>query len=258
MIVVPNGSECVEEVAEPAKSRLPWPWIAGGGVAMVLLLVGLGLWLVAGINKQPEPSGPPQVAAGLMKPATPAISEPKKAVDTKPKPSPGKPTNPETPRDPAIPVEPEPAANYEIDMVTFIKAFAEGKADQYKGFLVRGGGAFSSCGTEGDGAFATVRVCGKRPDGTFYPIAETPGGKNNFDTFKDRLFGVKLVWLTIPPGYKDKGSFIFSPDGPLKLCQRFQARFHGEYVEATISQKGQPAREDKLPVLVWEAEGSTK
>jgi hypothetical protein len=141
----------------------------------------------------------------------------------------------------------------EIDTVTFIRAFAEGKADTYKGFLVRGGGAApQATSTEGGGGSASVLVCGKRPDGTFYAITKMPDGNFNFEAFKDRLFAIKLVWLKtrMPKGYESDGmGFILHV--PV-LAERFQARFQGEYAEVTISQSGQASRKEKVPVLIWE------
>ena len=131
----------------------------------------------------------------------------------------------------------------DTDMVAFIKAFAEGKADTYKGFLVRGGGAALEQNTEkGKGGKASVLVCGKRPNGTFYAITKLKDGTFNFDANKDRLFAVQLVWLEtkMPKGY-ESGKAKFALDMP-ELAERFQARFGGEYEEVTIKQSGQKGR----------------
>ena len=143
----------------------------------------------------------------------------------------------------------------EIDAVTFMKAFEEGKADGYKGFLVHAGGATSEGGTEkGKGGHATVLIAGKRPNGVFYPIARTSETEYsfNFDGWKDKLFHVLLLFEEghLPQGY-ESGSVLFSFD-MRKLCADFRARFWGTYSEVTLSQSGQEERKVRVPVLVWE------
>ena len=145
----------------------------------------------------------------------------------------------------------------QVDMVTFIKAFAKGEADKYKGFVVRGGGGAAGGNTQkGKGGHSHVFVCGKRPDGSFYRIVKTSSGNYNFDGSKDRLFAVLLLWLedNMPEGC-ESGSvkFVFKM---MELCQSFQARFYGTYSELTLSQSGQKARKERGPVLVWEGAGA--
>jgi len=84
LVVVPDQSEA-EELSDPAASRLLWPWLAGSG-AVLVLLVGLGIWLTTGTKKQPDPSGSPQVAAGPRNASNPLISEkePEKAAEKEP------------------------------------------------------------------------------------------------------------------------------------------------------------------------------
>ena len=143
-----------------------------------------------------------------------------------------------------------------VGAVTFFKAYAAGRADRYKGCLVRLGGAVTeSSETQGKGGHACVLVCGRRPDGTFYRITKAGEGKYNTDFSVDRVFGVQLVWTVGGiQGYRSRGTALFDMR---KLCDRWQirGRFHGKYTEVTVTQSNQPGHKERIPVLVWEAVG---
>jgi phage FluMu protein Com len=67
VVEVPMQSEVEEERSEPAAPRLIWPWLAGG-IAVMVLLGALGIWLVTGLNRRTSPSDSPQVVADQKKP----------------------------------------------------------------------------------------------------------------------------------------------------------------------------------------------
>jgi len=149
----------------------------------------------------------------------------------------------------------------EVDAVTFIKAIAENRADRYKGFLVHAGGAVMTHGTmnsntEDEVGSSGVLIGGKRPDGSFYRIVRISEDTYDFDSLKDRLFFVHLLWMKdrMPQGY-ELHSMAFLRDGK-KLCEDFHARFLGTYSEATVSQSGQTEHKERVPDLVWEADPS--
>ncbi len=91
---VPMQADVEEESPAPTASRLLWLWVGGG--AVFVLLIGLGIWLISGGKKQPEPSGPTQVAAGPTNPSNPVAPAPKKGSE-KTSTNPEKPTEPENP-----------------------------------------------------------------------------------------------------------------------------------------------------------------
>jgi hypothetical protein len=149
----------------------------------------------------------------------------------------------------------------EVDAVTFMKALAENRVDTYKGFLVHAGGAMLTHGTmnsntEDEVGFSGVLIGGKRPDGSFYRIVRISEDNYDFDSLKDRLFFVQLLWMKdrMPQGY-ELHSMAFLRDGK-KLCEDFHARFIGTYSEVTVRLGGQTEYKERVPDLVWEADPS--
>ena len=156
--------------------------------------------------------------------------------------------------DAASPLNGLPSVANEVDMLTFIKAFAEGKAAGYQGYKVLGGGASGGGKAGEEGNYLVVLVCGKRPSGDFFQIAETAGGNYNFDGGKDELFAVQLEFKTLPPGTSQIAMLLGGGD----LCKSFVARFNGKTTTASLSTNGQENRQVRVPVLVWEAKGAAK
>jgi hypothetical protein len=141
----------------------------------------------------------------------------------------------------------KPLANREIDIVTFAKALGEGKADNYKGFVVRGSGVIGEAGTIGDEAHALISICGKSPDGTYTAIEEGPESHSlkGIDLSRDRLFVVKLGWQKLPPGFEGLS-------GIMKLCKHWKARFNGSYDEKVGTFVNGRRVTEPVPVLDWE------
>ena len=149
---------------------------------------------------------------------------------------------------------PTPTLPNEVDTLTFIKAFAQGKAAQYEGYKVLGGGASGGGKAGEDGNYLVVLVCGKRPNGEFYQIEKTAGGEYNFDGDKDELFAVQLEFRTLPPGTSAIAMLLGGGD----LTKSFVARFNGKSTTASLALNGQEGRQVRVPVLVWEAKGTSK
>jgi len=144
-------------------------------------------------------------------------------------------------------------AKSETDILTFMKACAEGRAEDYRGFLVRGSGIAAERGFEGDSLSATLLVCGRSPDGT-YTLVERTGkdGVKGVNFVEDRLLKVQLVWEKLPPGISSGMEFVFDADKAQGICDRFKARFEGDYHEVISRTNDGQGTKESVPILMWE------
>jgi hypothetical protein len=104
LVTVPDQSEAGRELPEMVGGPARWPWLAGAAAAF-LLLVGLGIWVVAGNKKQQEPSPPEQLAAGPTappKPSRPVEPAPKQENKVPSDNKPVKPRQPEVDKENAL------------------------------------------------------------------------------------------------------------------------------------------------------------
>ena len=70
-----NVPDVTDEQDDPVASRVLWPWLAGGGV-LVLLLAGLGIWALTRHRSVPPsaPAGNSPIAVAPAKPVPPVES----------------------------------------------------------------------------------------------------------------------------------------------------------------------------------------
>ncbi len=141
----------------------------------------------------------------------------------------------------------------DVDMVTFMRAFAEGESDRYLGYLVHGGGPWREvAGRDGRHSTAIVLPCGRRNDGSFYHVKKLNG---TWDSGRsDTMCPVVLVCSREISGEATVGSFLHA-DELKAAAESFKARFNGVSRDVVFWHNGSQI-EAQAPVLDWEGDAT--